>query len=206
MENSIPEVFIIESLHEEDLEANCVGKVIYQVLQMGHMEPRYKYVKTYQELQSALNEFHQINYRYLHLSFHGAEDSFEGQFGIIPFNQLIPVVDGILTGKRVFVSSCQAVNHHNHELANILIRDHKCVSVVGSYDDIAFNDAALMWSTFYYLCFRDQKDRIKIRRDDIIGNLRSLTRMFRLGLNYYSASEAKGIKLNQIFKGKYKEL
>jgi len=201
-EDTTPEVFIIESLHEEDFDSNRVGKVIEQVLIMGAMKPIYRYVKTYQELQMAMQEFHHSNYRYLHLSFHGDEESFETHFGVLPFNQLLPSLNGIVRGKRVFISSCEVVTHVNHELANILIRNAGCVSLVGSYEEIAFNDAALMWSTFYYLCFRDQKDRIKIRREDITGNLKTLTRLFRLNLNYYALSQSQGITLTQFKSGK----
>ncbi len=203
--DTVPEVFIVESLHEDDVETHRVGHIIEQVLLMYEMKPKYKYVKTFPELRDAMNEFSESNYRYLHLSFHGDENSFEAQFGDLPFNHF-PQIDHILKGKRVFISSCKVVNHHNHVLANVLLHNTGCTSLVGSYEDISFNDAALMWSTFYYLCFRDQTGDIKIRRDDIVGNLKKLTRLFRLNLNYYSYSNNNGIKLTQFQKGNKKEL
>lgn len=202
---TVPEVFIIESLHEDDVETHRVGHIIEQILLMNDMKPKYKYVETYPELHEAMNEFSKSNYRYLHLSFHGNENSFEAQFGNLPFNQL-PQIDHILRGKRVFTSSCKAVNHLNHELADVLLHNTGCKSLIGSYEDISFNDAAQFWSTFYYLCFRDQTGDIKIRREDIVGNLTRLTRLFTLNMNYYSYSKEKAVKLSQFKAGKRRDL
>lgn len=206
-ENTIPEVYIIESLHQDDVPENrVVGRIIFQVLKMGGMNPEYKYVNTFQELQEAVIDFTCKNFRYLHLSFHGTDTEFLTHFDNLPFTQFPPIIRNSLDGKRVFVSACNAVNHQNHGLANIFLRDTGCASLVGSYEDINFNDATLMWSTFYYLCFRDQTGPVKIKREDILGNLCLLTKLFRVNLNYYSASKKEGISLTQINMGKKKKL
>jgi hypothetical protein len=202
-ESTMPQVFIIESLSDYDIQRNqMIGKIIFSILRMSGMRPVYRYVKTANEMQRALGVFSKLHYRYLHLSCHGSEDSFGFHYGDVPFNQFQLLLRDRLQGKRVFISACKVVTHHNHELANLLLRETGCQSLVGSFEDIFFCDAALIWSTFYYLCFEDQQDPIKMRRKDIVYNLKNLTGLFQINLNYYFLDEDQSIRLTQFIKGK----
>jgi len=197
-----PEVFIIESLSDDDLQNNrCEGDLIKRILEMGGREPVYYYVKTRQEFKDALQEFNNNEYRYLHISSHGAEDHFLFHFDAMFFNEFRSLVKPILKGKRVFISACDTVNHVNHELANVILRDTECVSLIGSAEPINFDDAAMFWSTFYYLAYQGQGDVIKVTRDQIVTILRKLTNLYPVELNYYSASRHEGIKLDRFSKG-----
>jgi len=202
-----PEVFIIESLLEADYQNNrCEGDLISKILTMGGRTPIYRYVETRQTFMDALREFQESDYRYLHISSHGADDHFLFQFGEIYFNEFHTYIKLILNGRRVFISACDAVNHINHELANVILRDTGCQSLIGSAEPIDFDDAAMFWSTFYYLAYQDQGDVTKVTRDLIINILRKLTNLYPLDMNYYAFSRSQGIKLDRFSKGTKKRL
>lgn len=200
---SIPEVFIIESLTINDLDNGLTeGEIICKILKMGDRKPQYKYVETRDEFQRALQEFLESNYRYLHISSHGAEDHFLFQFGEMYFNDFRHLVRDKLENTRVFVSACEVVSHMNHELANAVLRETNCYSLIGSSEEIAFDDAAMFWSTFYYLAYKGQGPKVTIDRELVLRLLKKLTGLFTLEMNYYSFSRSKSIKLTRYSNGK----
>ncbi len=204
---TIPEVFIIESLPQDDVEnERKEGDLIARILKMGGRNPEYQYVETREQFDSALQEFAERNYRYLHISSHGADDHFLFQFGEMYFNQFGPLVHNLLSDKRVFVSACEAVNHENHLLANMVLRDTGCYSLIGSAEEINFDDAAMFWSTFYYLAYQKQVEEVTIKRDVIVRILKKLTELYPVKMNYYSFSQRQGIKLDRFAAGKRQRL
>lgn len=204
MESTIPEVFILESLHPNDPRE---GEIIDQILRMGARTPIYRYVHTREEFESAIQEFSESNYRYLHISSHGNQECFGFEFGEIYINEFHGFVKQHLRDKRVFISACELVNHQDHALANVLLRETGCYSVIGSYEPINFDDAVMFWSNFYFLAYKEQQtDQIKISRSIVLKILRELTGLYHLNINYYSSSRAKGIKLTQYKDGKQKEI
>jgi hypothetical protein len=204
--DTIPEVFIIESLLPDDIaNGRREGDLIARILRMGGRNPEYRYVESRAKFDSAIADFAMGNYRYLHISSHGADDHFLFQFGEMYFNQFGPIVHNLLLNKRVFVSACEAVNHENHELANVVLRNTGCYSLIGSAEPINFDDAAMFWSTFYYLAFQNQEET-KFKRDLIVGILRKLTELYPVKMNYYSYSRSQGIKLDRFIKGKKQRL
>ncbi len=55
--STIPEVFVIESLREEDVVAKRLeGELISRILRMGLRQPEYRYVKTRDALQQAASD------------------------------------------------------------------------------------------------------------------------------------------------------
>lgn len=62
------EVFIVESLGKDDERE---GRIIESILRMGGKHPVYRFVKTRDELEDVIEEFHASKYRYLHISSHG---------------------------------------------------------------------------------------------------------------------------------------
>lgn len=72
---SKPEVFIIESLELEDEKRNCFeGKILSQILYLSGKKSIYYYIRKKRELEEIVSEFHQSEYRYLHISCHGNEN------------------------------------------------------------------------------------------------------------------------------------
>ncbi len=68
---SIPEVFIIESLHfDDENESRYEGSFLSQILHLGGKKPLYYYIRTKRELTEVLRIFKASGYRYLHFSYH----------------------------------------------------------------------------------------------------------------------------------------
>jgi hypothetical protein len=205
--DTIPEVFIIESLLPDDIaNGRREGDLIARILRMGGRNPKYRNIKTLIGFKRALAEFSRSNYRYLHISSHGAKDHFLFHFDVMYFNQFRGLIRNILLHKRVFISACEAVSHKNHDLANVLLRDTGCYSLIGSAEPIDFDDAAMFWSTFYYLAYQKQEQETKFSRNLIVSILRILTELYPVKMNYYSFSQRQGIKLDRFVEGKKQRL
>ena len=199
-----PEVYIIESLHEGDPKE---GEIIEKILKMGGRSPIYHYVRTRDQFRSAIDEFSKSNYRYLHISSHGNPECFGFEFGQMCFNEFHRFVNQYIRDKRVFISACELVNHQDHALANILLRDTGCYSIIGSYEPINFDDAVMFWSNFYFLAYQEQNnDQIKFSRELVLQILQKLTGLYHLNMNYYSYSHLMGIKLTQYQNGRRKKI
>jgi hypothetical protein len=192
-EYMLPEVFIVESLRQEDhREKRLEGDLIAQILRLGGRNPIYKLVESRDQFTEALEQFGTSQYRYLHLSCHGSVDSFEFYFGRMTFEQFADLICDKLKNKRVFISACKAVNDR---LANFLIPRGKCYSVIGPFEPVRFDEAAIVWASYYYLVFKN--DQRVMDRKLILKTLRNLTRLYGVNLNYYSISRKQGVKLKQ---------
>jgi hypothetical protein len=202
IEKTQPEVYIIESLRPDDPKE---GEIIQNILKMGGRSPLYRYVQTWDEFISAINDFNESNYRYLHISSHGNQNNLSFEFGNFKFEEFGQYVNPYLRGRRVFISACEAVNEVDKKLAKTLINKGECVSVIGFEKEVRFDVASLFWANFYFLAYEDQdhiNDRIKMTRNIILKNLGTLSRLFNMIVNYYSASQKSGIKLTQFKEGK----
>jgi len=189
----LPEVFIVESLRQEDhIEKRLEGGLIAQILRLGGRKSIYNLVESRDQFIKAIEQFGKSQYRYLHLSCHGSADSLEFYFGQMTFEQFTDLVSDKLENRRVFISACKAVNDH---LANLLIPRSKCYSVIGPYEPVRFDDAAIVWASYYYLAFKNERQVMD--RKLILRTLRDLTRLYQINLNYYSISRKKGVKLKQ---------
>lgn len=189
----LSEVFIIESLRKEDHdEGRLEGNLIAQLLRMGRRNPVYHLIETRDGFVEAIDQFGASQYRYLHLSCHGNADSFEFYFGTMAFEQFVGLVQNKLRNRRLFISACEAVNDH---LATMLIPSSKCYSVIGPYERIRYDDAAIIWASYYYLAFKN--DLTIMDRKLILQTLRALTRLYQINLNYYSISRRRGVKLKR---------
>ena len=89
----------------------------------------------------------------------------------------------------MFISACSVVNE---DLASRIIPSSGCVSIIGPDKDIYFNDAAIVWASFYHLMFKE--DQGKMGRGDITTTLQKVATTFRISLNYFSISEEHGFK------------
>jgi hypothetical protein len=189
-----PEVFILESLRRSDKQAGLLeGKIIKSILRMGGKEPLYHYVESQTELENAAREFAASSYRYLHVSCHGNASGFEFYFGPVSFSEFAALFHGTLRNRRVFVSACECVNP---SLVGLLIPSSKCYSVIGPYEEIDFDVAAVIWASYYYMAFRN--DESSMSRIQVLRRLRKLTKLFGINLDYYSRSRKKGIRRKRL--------
>ena len=190
-----PKVFIIESLDFKSEEKELYeGHIISNILQMSRIESKYYYIRTKKEFKKVIALFNESNYRYLHISCHGGENSIWTTLDEITNHELGEILADCLDRKRLFLSACSAVNK---DLAAEIIPSSNCNSIIGPKDDIEFRDAAIMWSSFYHLMFKGNSK--KMERADLIENMQKVVDAFGQPLNYYSISKSKGFK-NDIIK------
>ena len=189
-----PRVFIIESLKFSDEKNNRFeGKFLSQILHLAGKKSKYYYFRTENELRRLLKMFNKCDYRYLHLSCHGTSTTLHTTLDKISFSQFGEIVEPYLENKRLFISACEVVNMN---LAEAVIPASGCLSIIGPDIDINFDDAAIIWASFYRLAFREGPT--KMTRDTVKSALRKVVKAFEIPLNYYSKSESEGIKFLQL--------
>ncbi len=154
-----PSLFILESVGFDDEAAGRLeGDILSQILRLSGKDTEYRYIRTQQELEAVLPHFEASDLRYLHISCHGSEESLFTTLDEIPFAELGPILRPHLSGRRLFVSACEAVNA---DLAEALMKKQGCFSIVGPAADIGFDEAAVMWAAFYHLMFKENPRAMK---------------------------------------------
>ncbi|WP_395449810.1 hypothetical protein ACHMW7_08335 [Aminobacter sp. UC22_36] len=146
---------------------------------------KYRYVRTRDEFEEALEAYKRSNYRYLHISAHGeAEGLTLTNQEDIDFDELAILLKPCLKNRRLFLSVCSMVHD---DFADEIISKTGCYSVVGPTTDIYFRDAAVFWIAAYHLIFKADRNRIASRTLRIeLGRVRDL---FDLDIAYYSKSK-----------------
>src|ERR1700683_5396197 len=140
---SQPEIFIIESLSFKDERAERFeGRIISKILALSGKKCEYCYIRTKRELKELLKQFASSSYRYLHLACHGDTDTMYTTLDPIPFSEFGPLVRPYLRKRRLFVSDCYATNQ---ALADNVMPDSGCYSILGLDEDIYFSEAAVLW-------------------------------------------------------------
>jgi len=183
-------VFIIESLDFKDEDMNLFeGHIISNILQLSNIESKYYYVRTKKEFEKVTELFNNSNYRYLHISCHGGENSIWTTLDKISFEQLGVILKDSLNRKRLFLSACSVVNN---ELAKQIIPKTGCISIIGPQKNIEFRDATIMWASFYHLMFKE--DSIGMSRSGIKENLQIVVTTFEQPFNYFSSSRRNVLK------------
>ena len=189
---SKPKVFIIESLcFDDENNQRFEGEFLSQILHLGCKKSKYYYIRTKKELKKVLKIYKKSNYRYLHISCHGNATSIWTTLDGIKFPEFAELLRPYLKKKRLFISACSAVNDN---LAKLVIPPSGCYSLVGPNKEIGFNDAAIVWASFYHLIFTENTKKMK--RVDILSILKKVKNTFGASLNYFaiSASSSKGYK------------
>jgi hypothetical protein len=154
-------VCILESLGFMDEDAYREGEIISRTLKMSGKRPYYVYVRSRDELKAFIKEFGESHYRYLHISCHGsANGAFWTTLGSIPGPQFAKILAPHVNHRRVFVSACLATNS---AFATKLIKESDCSSVVGPVGTVSFDDAAIFWTSFYHLMFKENRVSMKNR-------------------------------------------
>jgi hypothetical protein len=156
----LPEVFFIESLQPED-EGNgrFEGSYLSAILGLHGKHPVYRYVRTRHDFEQAVTEFGNSECRYLHISAHGEAEGMNTTNGEeIDFDELAGLLKPHLHNRRLFLSACSMVRK---ELADEIMPDSGCYSLVGPTEDIRFTDSAVVWSSMYHLLFRENPEHMK---------------------------------------------
>lgn len=176
-----PEVFIVESLClDDEVEDRFEGKILTEMLRLGGKKPLYFYVRTKKELKEVLRLFEKSEYRYLHLSCHGNNESMFTTLDEIRFAELGVLLNPYLEERRLFISSCEVVNENLAEA----VMPSGCLSIIGPRDEVWFNAAAIFWASFYHLAFSVNEKRMK--RREIRPILRRLAKLFDVPIAYAS--------------------
>lgn len=182
-----PEVFIIESLtFENESDRMFEGKIISDILRLSDKSSMYYYIRTQVELEKVLDIFWDSNYRYLHLSCHGNPKMLFTTLDNINFKALSELLEPVLENRRLFLSACSMTNDN---LAKAIIPSSDCFSILGPAKDVNFNDAAVLWATFYHLMFKDNSK--SMNRSRILQHANNVSTMFNVPLNYFSKSRSK---------------
>jgi len=178
---SKPEVFIIESLGMDDERQNLFeGRIISQLLHLSNKKSIYYYIRTKAELAIVLDEFKESDYRYLHLSCHGHRRAMHTTIDAISFAELQEMLCPVLDKRRLFLSACSMANK---SLAKKILPNAKCFSIVGPKREIRFNDAAILWASFYHLMFKHNLRVMKHAK--VEENVQNVASMFNVSMNYY---------------------
>jgi hypothetical protein len=169
-----PGVFIIESLgFKDEKKGRFEGRILRDMLTLSEKEAEYWYVRTWKELtEEVFQRFYDSKMRYLHLSCHGSPTHISLTLDNVPFKEFGQEIRHYLSKRRLFISACEVVNRAFSAEVN---PDEECYSVIGPRDDIRFDDAAVMWASFYHLMLRDSK---VMRSKEIRSNLERLKKTF----------------------------
>jgi len=185
-EKTKPFVFIIESLEFEDEEKRYFeGEIISRILNLSQIEHKYYYIRTRAEFEYLLDEFVNLNYRYLHISCHGNKNSIFTTFDEIKFKDLSLILGDKLDRKRLFLSSCLSTNE---KLADEILPISDCFSIIGPDKKIYMDDAAIFWSSFYQVMFK--KNPNAMNRENLESVLKDLKKLFKIPLRYFSTSKS----------------
>ncbi|TNC47496.1 hypothetical protein FHG66_16620 [Rubellimicrobium rubrum] len=141
------DVFIIETLDPDDEGSGSFeGQSIMHVLRLHGKSPQYRYVRTRNDFEEALDEFAKSRARYLHLSCLGDPEGMVTTNGEeIDFDELAYLLDLALNGRRLFLSACSMVHQ---DVTDHLLTKTGCFSVVGPTSDVNFTTAAVFGRLF----------------------------------------------------------
>lgn len=147
-EATLPELFIIESMHDDDEDAGFFeGVRLAQILRLAGRKPKYFYVQDERELELLIPVFRQSNYRYLHFSCHGDNLGFDLTNGSISFDTFATIFEGALDVRRLFVSACEAGQKNLVQALHQKTRGIQ--SVTAPKVKIDYDHAAAIWAAFY---------------------------------------------------------
>ncbi|MDO6497024.1 hypothetical protein [Photobacterium sanguinicancri] len=177
-----PELFIIESLSlEDEKEKRHEGEIVSKMLNLsGKSDTAYYYIRTKKELIEIVKIFGKSKHRYLHISCHGNDSFMSTTFDDISFSELGDILRPYLDKKRVFVSACEMANR---KLAKELLPNTECLSLIGPSEEIAFDNAAAFWVSFYHLMFKRNENSMKNK--SLQNCIIDLAELFEEPINFY---------------------
>lgn len=150
---TIPEVFIIESLSRE-YNGDVQGRALEAMLKGLGQYPRYCDVSSKMELFDAFKSFKKSGYRYLHISCHGnsANDAIVMRnHENVHWKDIVKEIAVCkLSNTRLFLSACACGS--TSEFASSLFSakgNGSIASLLAPNGDIPLDGALLFWTTFY---------------------------------------------------------
>jgi hypothetical protein len=174
-QDTYPDVFIIESLRDEDeLSSNFEGLRIAKALRLAGMIPKYFYIHDKKELALLVPLFRQSGYRYLHFSCHGSAEGFDLQRDFLSFKEFANIFSGALPLRRLFVSACST---GERELIDELHKSTRGIqSVIAPAVDISFHHANMIWAALYVSLL--EEDDGNMRHSAITEKMRTILKLF----------------------------
>jgi len=124
------------------------GRFLSHILAVAGREVRYVYIRTRDEFEEMLDQFEDSNFRYLHISCHGSETGLKLTLDHLSIRNLKKSLAPCLENRLCGIAT--------PALAEALLCDTGCYSVVGPSADIEFGEAAVFWAALYYVLFRDE--------------------------------------------------
>jgi hypothetical protein len=184
--NTTADVFIVESLRFEDEERDHFeGEFLAHILRLADRQVRYYYIRTRAELDEVLDRFEDSGFRYLHLSCHADTSGIALTLDHLSVAELAQVLGPVLAERRVFFSACEIATP---ELANALLKDTNCYSLVGPSKAVRFDESALFWASLYHLLFKAEAHVVK--REDLKNAIKQVSAVFDLGVRYFTGSRS----------------
>lgn len=181
----VPDVFIIESLRFVDEEKQrAEGNFIAHILKLAGRECRYYYIRTRAELKKVLGIFTKSGFKYLHISCHANENGIGLTLDKLSIQEIATIFRPHLENRRIFFSACSIATSG---LAEALIKDTGCYSVIGPSRKIDFDEAALFWASLYHLMFK--KDKNSMKNSELKSNIVKLTAVFGGRIEYFTATK-----------------
>jgi hypothetical protein len=175
-------VFIIESMDwDNEVNGKLDGVALKTILDLSDIPNSYIYIRTRKEFEYAMKIYQETDFGFLHISCHGNDEGICLTMDDITFGELGAIMGPYLKYRRLFLSACKAACF---SLAEQFIPHYHCYSVMGPTDTIDYDKAAIFWSSYYYLMYSDNQERMWQR--DIIPTLKNITRTFSEQLSYFS--------------------
>lgn len=175
-------VFIIESMDiVNENRGKLDGLALKTILDLCDIPNEYYYLRTTLELERVMEEFVKSNFQFLHIACHGNAEELCLTLEDISFEAFEEIFGESLWHRRLFLSACQVARL---ELAQRLIPKYHAYSVIGTPNDINYDKAAIIWSTFYHLMH--EKDQAQMFQRDLLPLLKKVSRLFGISLNYFS--------------------
>jgi hypothetical protein len=180
-------VFIIESMDEDNERYNKLdGLALKTILDLSGIDNEYIYIRTRLELEYAIDAFQKSDFGFLHISCHGSEEGLSLTLEDISFEDLELIMGPALKYRRLFLSACKAACF---AFAEYFIPKHHCYSIMGSPGTIDYDKAAIFWSSYYFLMYKD--NQLRMWQKNIIPTLQNITHTFSETLNYFSIINEK---------------
>lgn len=169
---TIPDVFIIESLPEQNPHD---GKILADMLRLAGKNPIYYTCNDSDSFTAGLRIFATSQYRFLHVSCHGRVDSIILSNEILDYMAFSSLFEGIkLNVTRLFFSACELGNQN---LSLELFKKNKALySFVAPCQPISFGNALAIWCSFYIAMFDISSSKMK--ETVIINKLDKILQVF----------------------------
>lgn len=171
-----PDVFIIESLSVDDeRHGRYEGRILSNILRLSGKNPKYFYIQKQDELKHVVKLFELSNYRFLHISCHGTDNSVMIGENTLTYTDFCNYFSKTLKLKRLFLSACELGN----ELFSSVMAGAKnkgMHSIVAPAQKVRFDEAAAIWAAFYVSSFA--YSQVEMKSDGMLTRIRTLCSLF----------------------------